>query len=304
MSQNAAPTISVFDNPSIYPKIIKNIEQKFKIEIPTSSSNTGNRRIFVVRHGERADLVFGSFVPDCFSEQGNYIQKDLNMPATMPVRNNINHWTTDSPLTNVGLLQARLIGESLKKSKEVIKIAICSPMYRCVQTLDAILTGLGLRDEIKIGIDPALFEYTAMYPDGLPTFFTPEELKNLGFNIDTTYQPSLTTDALKMCCNENFTEFYDRNAAVTEHVLQRYESGNILIVGHGTNLDTNTRLLQGKPRLTTLEMSTIQQNVSFCALLCLEETEKKDWKIVSSPLCQITHAPNARFDWRNFEDKL
>lgn len=296
----ATPTVSVFDNPAIYSKIVKSKEAKFKTEIPTSNSSTGNRKIFVVRHGERADLVFGSFVPYCFDPQGNYIQKDLNMPATLPARNNLNDWTFDSPLTNVGLLQARLIGESLKKSQEVIRVAICSPMYRCVQTLDSILSGLGLREDVKICIDPALFEYTALYPDGLPVFFTPEELKNVGINVDTTYKPSLTTEELKSRSNENFNEFYDRNAAVTEHVLREYISGNILIVAHGTNLDTNTRLLQGKPKLTTAQMSAIQQTVAFCALLCIEEVEKNDWKIVTTPLSQITHAPNARFDWRNF----
>lgn len=302
MQHQGRANVSVFNDPKLYQKYIQSIEPKLKTEIPTSNSDTGNRKIFVVRHGERADLVFGAFVPYCFDEQGNYTQKDLNMPATLHARENVNDWTADSPLTNVGLFQARLIGDSLKKSNESIQIAICSPMYRCVQTMDAILTELGVRDQVKICIDPALFEYTALYPDGLPNFFAVEELKNLGYNIDATYEPFLKVEAvIKSFSNETFNEYYDRNAAVTEHVLNKYESGNILIAAHGSNLETNTRLLLGKPKRTTEQMSALQHNVGYCALICVEEKGKNDWKLVNSPLCQVTHSPNARFDWRNFQ---
>ena len=49
------------------------------------------RRIFVVRHGERVDFTFNSWIQHSFDEGGKYVRKDLNMPETVPMRKKGNY---------------------------------------------------------------------------------------------------------------------------------------------------------------------------------------------------------------------
>lgn len=50
-------------------------------------------------------------------------------------------WQNDSPLTNIGLYQASLIGEALYDARVQIDNVYCSPAYRCIQTCTSALEG-------------------------------------------------------------------------------------------------------------------------------------------------------------------
>lgn len=302
LSKRDSTEKSTWDDPSSLKEKMGRIPDTLKSTVPytSNSSSDTRRKIFVIRHGERTDLVFGKYVPYSFDDEGNYIRKDLNMPRSFPPRENLQHWHNDTPLTNVGLFQANLIGDSMKDCGEKIDIAFCSPMYRCVQTCHALLQGLGVLEKVKICIEPGLMEYTAFYPDHIPEVYTPEELLNLGFNVDTEYQPLTSTQELRASADETFIEFYHRNANVTQRIIQNY-SGNALISAHGSNLDTNTRFAIGGEMRTTKEMSETLANVGFCALVVIAQNDN-GWAFTEPPLSQLSHAPNSRFDYRIFSD--
>lgn len=266
----------------------------------SSLANEPTRKIYIMRHGERIDFTFGDYIPHCFDAAGTYSQKDLNMPESFPAKKNgVGSWNKDSPLTNVGIFQAQLVGAGLKKSGVNIDTIFCSPAYRCVQTCDALLDGLGVKSSLKIYIEPSLFEWLAWYQDGVPDFYDPDELQQLGFNIDTTYQPIITLEGLKSKLSENIEEFYARNCQVSEIVTKDNTLGNSLFVGHAITLDTCTRKILNKELRQPSEIARLMHKIPYCSLICIEPSSntKSIWELAEPPFCQITHTNNQRFDW-------
>lgn len=87
-------------------------------------------------------------------------------------------------------------------------------------------------------LEPGLFEWLAWHPRGLPTFMTPDELKEAGLNVarcDSTtpdhndktadegrqksYKPIWTEWNIK----ESVTEYYERCHVVTRAILDRHK---------------------------------------------------------------------------------
>lgn len=249
-----------------------------------------------MRHGERVDFVFGSWIPYCFDESGKYIRKDLNMPSSLPQRKLYpKGYHKDCPLTKIGTYQATLVGEGLKESGTIIHHVYCSPALRCVQTCDAVLRGLGKHQELQIKIEPGLFEWLAWYPDQPPDWMSGEELIEEGFNIDLDYMPVIERGDIIQTM-ESCEQFYLRSSFVTQNVLAAQKSGNILFVGHTATLEVCSRELLGrKPRSLGTEMTDIIRKVPYCALLTLAQNGDK-WEIVEGPCPPVTHTNNQRFD--------
>eukprot|EP00095_Tigriopus_kingsejongensis_P011256 maker-scaffold708_size108518-snap-gene-0.14 protein:Tk11256 transcript:maker-scaffold708_size108518-snap-gene-0.14-mRNA-1 annotation:"protein ubash3a homolog isoform x2" len=173
------------------------------------------RQVFVVRHGERVDFTFGSWIPFCFDDKGKYKQRDLNMPLSVPHRvAGPQGFLRDCPLSRVGVMQARLLGEALKEAKVNFAHAYCSPSLRCVETCHHILEGMGLTHDIRLNLEYGLFEWLAWYQNAMPDLMTPEEFSNLGYNVEMGYKPFISSLELQDT-DETCEEYYSRNFFVT-----------------------------------------------------------------------------------------
>ncbi|CAH1126437.1 unnamed protein product [Ceutorhynchus assimilis] len=288
------PVVEGTDKENFYENLIDMKKQEVQ-----EDQHNSRRSLFIMRHGERVDFTFGSWVPHCFDELGNYVRKDLNMPISLPERRGgSTAYLKDSPLTNVGVFEAKLVGEALREQNITIDQVYCSPSYRCLQTCDSVLRGFNRRDELKIKVEPGLFEWMAWYPAAsVPTWMTSTEFINAGFNIDESYVPFVAEQELKER-TESCEQYYMRSAFVTRSVLSDSNSrGNILLIGHTATLDTCSRELIGKPARNGNDMAKIIQKVPYCSII--EVTgQGNDWQIVEPPCMPLTHSTNQRFDWR------
>ncbi|KAJ8936279.1 hypothetical protein NQ314_012427 [Rhamnusium bicolor] len=188
------------------------------------------------------------------------------------------------------------VGDALKEQNIDIHFAYCSPSFRCIQTCDAFLQGLNKRDKVKIKIEPGLFEWLVWYPECLPDWFTVEELKNAGYNIDENYQPFINEKDLKES-KENCEQFYLRSAFVARGAVSANPMGNILFVGHAATLDTCAHELLGRRTRLANDMTKLIQKVPYCSLIQMTCQQDK-WEIVEPPCYPITHSANQRFDWK------
>lgn len=253
-----------------------------------------------MRHGERIDFTFGKWIPYCFDDEGNYTRRDMNMPPSLPKRKGgPRDYFRDSPLTNIGMFQAILAGESLKEANVNIEHVYCSPAYRSVQSCDGALKGLGVRDKIKIKLEPGLFEWMEWYKEGPLEFLTPEEYVAAGFNIDLDYKPLVSVEELLSCKGtETMEEFYGRNCNVTKLADEKHESGNVLFVGHSCTLEVTNRQLLGKEPRSLSDLIRVVSKVPYCAIACLQKGIDGKWEMVEPPVAGITHTNNGRFDWK------
>ncbi|XP_037712965.1 protein UBASH3A homolog isoform X3 [Drosophila subpulchrella] len=260
------------------------------------ASHAKNRKIYIMRHGERVDFTFGTWIPYCFDEFGNYMRKDLNMPKTLPRRKNSPEgWQNDSPLTNVGVYQANLIGQALFEAQVQIDHVYCSPSYRCIQTCTSALEGLQLKGKHKIKLEPGLFEWMAWYPSGVPDWLNKNELIEAKYDVDLDYEPVQPGSDLTARLKESTEQFYERNHDVILQLLEQ-TTGNILVVAHATTLDTCSRQLTGGVPRSTNELRQVIHKIPYCSLATVEQVDGV-WKLVEPECLPVTHSKNPRFEW-------
>ncbi|KAJ3648292.1 hypothetical protein Zmor_020105 [Zophobas morio] len=247
-----------------------------------------------MRHGERADHAFGDWTTQCFDKNGNYFQTDLNMPEIVPKRSGVhNAYLKDSPLTKIGIFQAQLTGEAFKKAQINISHVYSSPSLRCIQTSHAFLEGCG-KNDIKIKVEPGLYEWWAFFGDSLAEWLTPKELTTWGYNIDLEYQPIISVDTLGSK-KETCAEYCSRNLVVSTQAMKAHSHGNVLLVAHGSTVAVCSWELRGKKIKLTQDAIDVIVAIPYCGFIELSQCGDK-WKN-ERPFLQLSHTSNAVFDY-------
>ncbi|CAM9765572.1 unnamed protein product [Lampetra fluviatilis] len=268
-----------------------------------SGTELARRSLFVLRHGERMDVVFGrQWVAQCFDERGVYFRSNMNMPASLPQRSGGHRqFENDPPLTVLGVTQARLTGEALFDVAAAVDVVYCSPSLRCVQTAQHLLKGLQIEGRLRIKIEPGLFEWTKWTPGNcLPSWMSNQELTAAGIHIDTTYRPLIPVAQLNP--SESYDVYVTRSFHVCREILADCKQkglSRVLMVGHASSLDACTRQLRGLSKLPAKDFIQIVRKVpylGFCA--CQELEEAGIWQMVDPPILPLTHGPNPAFCWR------
>lgn len=157
---------------------------------------------------------------------------------------------------------------------------------------------LGLRDKLKICIEPGLYELTGFLD--FPAFFSPEALHDQGYNIDVTHTPYLTISDFKAHLGESFEsipQLCERNRETTQAILAK-SAGNVLIVAHNVNIETCTRFLVGKTDRSWGDLKLVLTNVCLCSLVALEQLSATAWQFINPPSAPVTCSNNNTFDWK------
>ncbi|KAM6932955.1 ubiquitin-associated and SH3 domain-containing protein B-like [Xenentodon cancila] len=259
------------------------------------------RTLFVCRHGERMDVVFGKhWLSLCSDSKGRYVRSNLNMPPSLPLWGGQRDYDMDAPITVFGSTQARLVGEALLDSKTGIDSVYCSPALRCVQTAHSILRGLQQDGKLKIRVEPGLFEWTKWVSGAsLPVWIPPTELAAALFSIDTTYRPLIPIS--KLTVSESYDSYLSRSYQVTNDILAdcKNAGSNVLIVAHASSLEACTRQLQGRSPHSAKDFIQVVRKIPYLGFCAAEEQgDTGVWQMVDPPILPLTHGPNHTFDWR------
>uniref|UniRef100_A0A7N8YNW2 Ubiquitin associated and SH3 domain containing Ba n=1 Tax=Mastacembelus armatus TaxID=205130 RepID=A0A7N8YNW2_9TELE len=276
---------------------------------PPGQSSLSKMRLFVCRHGERMDVVFGKhWLTQCFDPKGRYIRSNLNMPATLPARTGGHRdYDKDCPLTVFGSTQARLVGEALLESHETIDFVYCSPSLRCIQTAQHILQGFQQEGKTKIRVEPGLFEWTkwvsgtCLYAPTLTLWNLYSSVYHFAiyYNFCLVHRPHIPMS--KLAVSESYDTYISRSFQVTREILAECKNlGNtVLIVAHASSLEACTRQIQGLRPQNAKDFVQVVRKIpylGFCA--CEELGETGVWQLVDPPILPLTHGPNHSFNWR------
>nr|XP_023648195.1 ubiquitin-associated and SH3 domain-containing protein B-like [Paramormyrops kingsleyae] len=259
------------------------------------------RTLFVCRHGERMDVVFGKhWLSQCLDAKGRYVRTNLNMPLSLLARSGgYRDYEKDAPLTVFGSTQARLVGEALLENNTTVDFVYCSPSLRCVQTAHNILKGLQQEDRRRIRIEPGLFEWTKWVSGpSLPAWIPPTDLSAAGLSVDTTYRPHIPVS--KLTVSELYDTYISRSFQVTEDILADcLNMGNtVLIVAHASSLEACTRQIQGLSPQNAKDFVQVVRKIPYLGFCACEEGDARLWRLVEPPVLPLTHGPNHSFSWR------
>ncbi|CAH8516437.1 unnamed protein product [Heterobilharzia americana] len=233
-------------------------------------------------------------------QSGVYRRFNLNLPPWLPPRSDCLEYILDSPITQVGLFVSAETGRALADAGVYFTACYCSPAFRCVQTACELLRAMG-RSDLAVRIEPHLFEWYGWYVGGCaPKMMTVDQLKNAGYNVDTSYKPLSAFSEKDI--HESIQGYFNRTAVLVKRILNVHKSKDtcLLIVAHASSLDTCTRHLVYHGLKSNLSADEFQHRTSivpYCGLLLAQEDRR--WKLVDPPVPNVcSYARNSDFDWK------
>ncbi|NXE40452.1 UBS3B protein, partial [Ptilorrhoa leucosticta] len=268
----------------------------------SSQPGPQKRCLFVCRHGERMDVVFGKYwLSQCFDAKGRYMRSNLNMPHNLPQRSGgFRDYEKDAPITVLGCTQARLVGEALLETNTIVDYIYSSPSLRCVQTAHNILKGMQQENNLKIRIEPGLFEWTKWVSGStLPAWIPPVDLAAATLSVDTTYRPHIPVS--KLVVSESYDTYISRSYQVTKEIISecKGKGNNILIVAHASSLEACTCQLQGLSPQNSKDFVQMVRKIPYLGFCSCEELgDTGVWQLTDPPILPLTHGPTGGFNWR------
>jgi broad specificity phosphatase PhoE len=169
------------------------------------------RQVFLVRHAVRADTE----------------DSQWRLTAARP---------DDPPLSANGLQQASVVGAYLHAKK--VTALFCSPFLRAVQTAQRIHEQTGVRFRVDEGLSEWL---RPTWFSAKPQFVSPTDLSQGFSGYDASYRSVIVATYPEP---DEQVEVFARVQRFLE-LLDRAESGNVALVGHGASVHQAVRALCG-----------------------------------------------------------
>ena len=221
-----------------------------------TSAGATKRHVWVIRHGERADLAdkkkWAAAVAAASSSSSEGVRR------------------YDPPLTRMGVLTAYVTGKSLSQMKTpgaVPQIVLCSPFLRCLQTAVQIARTCG---GCPIAVEPALCEYISadLFGGELPGPMLSQE------------------EFVARYCDSSFTPTFVDNSTwrVRDSVPQHWES----------RFDLQDRCRDmcawlDSPVARMYESIAVVTHGTVIVMAGMYMDESKPWPAVETPYCCVTH---------------
>ncbi|CAF0991444.1 unnamed protein product [Didymodactylos carnosus] len=263
-------------------------QHHFDQNLPSLSLQT-DLRFLIIRHGERADRVFGPYwFLHAFDSFGNYHPFHLNLPPKLPQRSNWQLYGLDCPLTKTGMLKAKAVGKVLTLNNFQPHYIYSSPAMRCMQTAHYIVKGLDR--QIPIRIEPGLLE--CINWNKFPTinpFLNSIEWHKHGVNVDLSYKPIVE----RIPTFENESAYYLRSKQVIREIEKMHNSIgnpklNVLIVAHATSPETLTWDLVGRVP-NPIGLFALSTHIDYLQMVITERIfHSKQWTMKNLPLAATT----------------
>ncbi|NXD01828.1 UBS3B protein, partial [Certhia familiaris] len=196
------------------------------------------------------------------------------------------------------------IPEELHKPIRAINPAafpvICSLPSHCYLISSASFPGMQQENNLKIRIEPGLFEWTKWVSGStLPAWIPPVDLAAATLSVDTTYRPHIPVS--KLVVSESYDTYISRSYQVTKEIISecKGKGNNILIVAHASSLEACTCQLQGLSPQNSKDFVQMVRKIPYLGFCSCEELgDTGVWQLTDPPILPLTHGPTGGFNWR------